>query len=162
MNDEQLHRLSVTLGEKLKAQGAWFTCAESCTGGLIAKAVTDVAGSSAYFDRGFVTYSNLAKHELLGVSRRALEAYGAVSEAVVREMAAGALRAAGADIAVAVSGIAGPDGGTPEKPVGTVWFGFAGREGQLTACCERFHGDRLQVRQQAAEFALRTVIDKFL
>ncbi|MBW7984576.1 nicotinamide-nucleotide amidase [Enterobacillus tribolii] len=162
MDNDELYQLSVTLGERLKAKGAWFTCAESCTGGLIAKTVTDVAGSSAYFDRGFVTYSNEAKHELLRVSRSVLERYGAVSEQVVEEMASGALGAAGADIAVAVSGIAGPDGGTPDKPVGTVWFGFADKEGRIFASCQRFPGSRREVRFRAAEFALRTIIDKFL
>ncbi|HAU96030.1 MAG TPA: nicotinamide-nucleotide amidase, partial [Serratia marcescens] len=108
MSENQLRRLSVLAGEKLKAQGRWITCAESCTGGGIAKAITDIAGSSAYFDRGFVTYSNAAKHDLLGVSEATLAAHGAVSEEVVREMAIGALRAAQADLALSVSGIAGP------------------------------------------------------
>lgn len=162
MADDALYQLSVTLGERLKAKGAWFTCAESCTGGLIAKTVTDIAGSSAYFDRGFVTYSNEAKHELLQVRRSVLDSYGAVSEQVVRGMALGALGAAGADIAVAVSGIAGPDGGTPDKPVGTVWFGFAAKDGRCFASCQHFPGDRAEVRFRAAEFALRTVIEKFL
>lgn len=122
MSESQLRQLSVLAGEKLKADGRWITCAESCTGGGIAKAITDIAGSSAYFDRGFVTYSNAAKHDLLGVAEATLTAHGAVSEAVVREMAVGALHAAKADLALSVSGIAGPEGGSAEKPVGTVWF----------------------------------------
>gem|GEM_PF-550722 len=107
MSEQQLRKLSVAVGEKLKANGQWITCAESCTGGAIAKAITDIAGSSAYFDRGFVTYSNTAKHELLGVAEATLNAHGAVSEEVVREMAQGALHAARANLALSVSGIAG-------------------------------------------------------
>ena len=139
-----------------------MTCAESCTGGWVAKALTDIAGSSAYFDRGFVTYSNAAKHDLLGVSETTLANYGAVSEAVVREMALGALREANADFAVSISGIAGPDGGSADKPVGTVWFAFAAREGQILACKQIFPGDRDAVRLQAAVFALQTLFDDFL
>lgn len=162
MSQNQLRRLSVLAGEKLKAQGRWITCAESCTGGGIAKAITDVAGSSAYFDRGFVTYSNAAKHDLLGVSEATLAAHGAVSEEVVREMAIGALRAAQADLALSVSGIAGPDGGSAEKPVGTVWFGFASSDGRVLSRKMQFEGDRDSVRLQATIFALQTAIDEFL
>ncbi|MBH2720876.1 nicotinamide-nucleotide amidase [Serratia ureilytica] len=162
MSENQLRQLSVLAGEKLKAQGRWITCAESCTGGGIAKAITDVAGSSAYFDRGFVTYSNAAKHDLLGVSEATLAAHGAVSEEVVREMAIGALRAAQADLALSVSGIAGPDGGSAEKPVGTVWFGFASSDGRRLSRKMQFEGDRDAVRLQATIFALQTAIDEFL
>ncbi|MGP2757157.1 nicotinamide-nucleotide amidase [Serratia marcescens] len=162
MSENQLRRLSVLAGEKLKAQGRWITCAESCTGGGIAKAITDIAGSSAYFDRGFVTYSNAAKHDLLGVSEATLAAHGAVSEEVVREMAIGALRAARADLALSVSGIAGPDGGSAEKPVGTVWFGFVGSDGRGLSRKMQFEGDRDAVRLQATIFALQTAIDEFL
>lgn len=162
MSEKQLRQLSIAIGDKLKARGAWVTCAESCTGGWVAKALTDIAGSSAYFDRGFVTYSNAAKHDLLGVSETTLANYGAVSEAVVREMALGALREANADFAVSISGIAGPDGGSADKPVGTVWFAFAAREGQILACKQVFPGDRAAVRLQAAVFALQTLFDDFL
>ncbi|MFI8415246.1 nicotinamide-nucleotide amidase [Serratia sp. NPDC078593] len=162
MSENTLHKLSTKIGEKLKTGGLWITCAESCTGGGIAKAITDIAGSSAYFDRGFVTYSNSAKHQLLGVAESTLQAQGAVSEEVVREMAQGALHAANADVAVSVSGIAGPDGGSNEKPVGTVWFGFAERTGRVLACKAYFAGDRDAVRQQATIFALQTVLDEFL
>ncbi|HFZ1935521.1 nicotinamide-nucleotide amidase [Serratia marcescens] len=162
MSENQLRRLSVLAGEKLKAQGRWITCAESCTGGGIAKAITDIAGSSAYFDRGFVTYSNAAKHDLLGVSEATLAAHGAVSEEVVREMAIGALREAQADLALSVSGIAGPDGGSVEKPVGTVWFGFASSDGRGLSRKMQFEGDRDAVRLQATIFALQTAIDEFL
>ncbi len=162
MSEKQLRQLSIAVGNKLKARGAWVTCAESCTGGWVAKALTDIAGSSAYFDRGFVTYSNAAKHDLLGVDETTLANYGAVSEAVVREMALGALRAANADHAVAISGIAGPDGGSADKPVGTVWFAFATREGRVVAHKQLFSGDRDTVRLQAAVFALQTLFDDFL
>ncbi|MGB8666076.1 MAG: nicotinamide-nucleotide amidase [Serratia inhibens] len=162
MSENQLRELSIAVGEKLKAKGLWITCAESCTGGGIAKAITDVAGSSAYFDRGFVTYSNAAKHELLGVAESTLIAHGAVSEEVVREMAQGALHAAQAGLALSVSGIAGPDGGSAEKPVGTVWFGFAERSGQVLARKMQFAGDRDAVRLQATIFALQTALDEFL
>lgn len=162
MTEDTLRQLSAAVGDKLKARGAWLTCAESCTGGWVAKAITDIAGSSAYFDRGFVTYSNLAKQELLGVAETTLAARGAVSEEVVREMAQGALRVANADLALSVSGIAGPDGGSEEKPVGTVWFGFANRSGRVEARKMRFSGDRTAVRLQAAIFALQTALDDFL
>ncbi len=120
MSEKLLRQLSIAVGNKLKERAAWVTCAESCTGGWVAKTLTDIAGSSAYFDRGFVTYSNQAKHDLLGVKENTLANYGAVSENVVQEMALGALREANADFAIAISGIAGPDGGCAKKPVGTV------------------------------------------
>ncbi|NTX79973.1 nicotinamide-nucleotide amidase [Serratia proteamaculans] len=162
MSEDQLRKLSIAVGEKLKANGQWITCAESCTGGGIAKAITDIAGSSAYFDRGFVTYSNTAKHELLGVAEATLTSHGAVSEEVVREMAQGALHAARASLALSVSGIAGPDGGSAEKPVGTVWFGFADGSGRVLAYRKQFSGDRDAVRLQATIFALQTALDDFL
>ncbi|KFB87068.1 hypothetical protein CR62_15615 [Serratia grimesii] len=162
MSENQLRKLSIAVGEKLKANGQWITCAESCTGGGIAKAITDIAGSSAYFDRGFITYSNAAKHELLGVAEGTLVAHGAVSEEVVREMAQRALHAAQANLALSVSGIAGPDGGSAEKPVGTVWFGFAERTGRVLARKMQFAGDRDAVRLQATIFALQTALDEFL
>ncbi len=162
MSENQLRKLSMVVGEKLKANGQWITCAESCTGGGIAKAITDIAGSSAYFDRGFVTYSNTAKHEMLGVAEDTLAAHGAVSEEVVREMAQGALHVARANVALSVSGIAGPDGGSAEKPVGTVWFGFAERSGRVLARKMHFAGDRDAVRLQATIFALQTALDEFL
>ncbi|QBH97068.1 nicotinamide-nucleotide amidase [Limnobaculum zhutongyuii] len=154
--------LSQQIGQHLAATGQWITCAESCTGGLIAAYFTEIAGSSAYFDRGFVTYSNLAKQQLLGVNQQTLAQWGAVSEQTVREMATGALKAAGADIAISVSGIAGPDGGSTEKPVGTVWFGWANSEGLVIARKRRFNGNRHQVRQQAVEYALTVVLEKFI
>lgn len=122
MTDSELMRLSEQVGLALKARGATVTTAESCTGGWLAKAITDTAGSSAWFERGFVTYSNEAKAQMIGVREETLAQHGAVSEPVVVEMAIGALKAARADFAVAISGIAGPDGGSEEKPVGTVWL----------------------------------------
>jgi nicotinamide-nucleotide amidase len=128
--------------------------AESCTGGAISAAITAIAGSSAWFEYGLVSYSNTAKQQLLGVNAATLASNGAVSEAVVGEMACGALRVAGADIAVAVSGIAGPSGGTHEKPVGTVWLAWALKSGELKAQCFQFKGDRHQVQAQAVAAAL--------
>ncbi len=162
MNDGDLLQLSACLGAELKRRGRFITCAESCTGGWVAKAITDIAGSSAWFDRGFVTYSNQAKADMLGVKTSTLEQHGAVSDPVVLEMAAGALKAAAADYAVAISGIAGPDGGTVQKPVGTVWFGFVGREHAPFSQLMRFEGGRDDVRRQAAYFALKTLMDTFL
>ncbi|TPG62208.1 nicotinamide-nucleotide amidase [Ewingella americana] len=162
MNEHQLHQLSEQVGNKLKDKGLWITCAESCTGGWVAKAITDIAGSSAWFDRGFVTYSNAAKHQLLGVAEATLHEFGAVSEESVREMAQGALHAAGANLALSISGIAGPDGGTEAKPVGTVWFGFADSEGRIMALKRQFSGDRESVRLQAAVFSLQTALNEFL
>lgn len=125
MTDHELMQLSEVVGLALKQRGATLTTAESCTGGWVAKAITDIAGSSAWFERGFVTYSNEAKAQMIGVREATLEQHGAVSEPVVIEMAIGALKEARADYAISISGIAGPDGGSDVKPVGTVWFGFA-------------------------------------
>ena len=147
-----------TLAEQLTQRGWMLATAESCTGGWIAKCCTDVAGSSAWFDRGFVTYSNAAKQDMLGVRAETLAQYGAVSEAVVAEMATGALRHSQAHIAVAVSGIAGPSGGSVEKPVGTVCFAWAMRNGEvLTKTCQ-FAGDREAVRWQSVVFALNGIL----
>lgn len=162
MIDDPLRKLSIVVGQKLQARGLWITSAESCTGGSIAKAITDIAGSSAYFDRSFVTYSNAAKHDMLGVMESTLQAYGAVSEEVVREMAIGALKIAKADLALSVSGIAGPGGGSEQKPVGTVWFGFAQRLGRVLVCKRQFTGDREAIRLQATIFSLQKLLDEFL
>lgn len=162
MTENTLFELSKQIGLALELRGATLTTAESCTGGWIAKVITDVPGSSAWFERGFVTYSNQAKQQLIGVAAQTLETYGAVSESVVREMAQGALQAAEADYAISVSGIAGPDGGSDEKPVGTVWFGFADKQGQTFAITTCFAGDRDAVRRQATEFALQTLLNDFL
>ncbi|MCU5773040.1 nicotinamide-nucleotide amidase [Erwiniaceae bacterium BAC15a-03b] len=162
MTDDQLNQLSTEIGVRLQRRNATVTAAESCTGGWISKVITDIAGSSAWFERSFVTYSNEAKQQLIGVTAVTLEQFGAVSEQVVREMALGALQAAHADFAISVSGIAGPDGGTAEKPTGTVWFGFASADGTLLTRRQLFAGDREAVRRQATAYALQTLHDDFL
>ncbi|MHA6632801.1 nicotinamide-nucleotide amidase [Citrobacter farmeri] len=162
MTDSELMQLSEQVGLALKARGATVTTAESCTGGWVAKAITDIAGSSAWFERGFVTYSNEAKSQMIGVREEMLVQHGAVSEPVVVEMAIGALKAARADFAVSISGIAGPDGGSEAKPVGTVWFAFASVRGEGITRRECFSGDRDAVRRQATAYALQTLWQQFL
>jgi nicotinamide-nucleotide amidase len=159
--DQEIFALSERVGQKLRGVGRRLATAESCTGGWVAKACTDVAGSSQWLECGFVTYSNAAKVRDIGVSERTLVDHGAVSEPTVREMAAGALRVSGADVAVAISGIAGPDGGTPTKPVGTVWFGLAWKRGAdvvVTAERQLFGGDRELVRRCSVKRALEMVL----
>ena len=157
--DKQINMLSARVGELLLANKAVLGVAESCTGGWLAKAITDIAGSSQWFDKGFVTYSNDSKVELLGVSESILEAEGAVSEATVRAMAAGVLSYPKINIAVAISGIAGPDGGSPEKPVGTVWLAWIKKNPALTITeRKQFSGDRAAVRRAAVETALDGII----
>ena len=150
--------LAVRLGQALLARGRQVAVAESCTGGLIAAAITDVVGSSGWFDRGFVTYSNEAKVELLGVAPETLAARGAVSEETARQMAAGALARSAADVAVAVTGIAGPGGGSPDKPVGTVCLAWARRGGTPEAVTRHFAGDRSEVRRATVEAALEGLL----
>ena len=162
-NNEFILRLSEALVGDLRASGKTVATAESCTGGWIAKAITDVAGSSDVFAYGIVSYSNGAKQSLLGVRAETLDTKGAVSNAVVEEMAVGALELSGADIAVAVSGIAGPGGGNDEKPVGTVWFAWAVRGESLLKCdcnCQQFDGDRDRVRKQTVAHALEGVRER--
>lgn len=158
MDDRQLYALAERLGHTLKARGLMMATAESCTGGWVAQAVTAVPGSSKWFERGFVTYTNIAKCEMLGVRPETLDAYGAVSEQTVREMAAGALARSHAQLAVSVSGTAGPSCGTPQTPVGTVCFGWGARGGVMHATSQRFEGDREAVRRQAVAFALEQVV----
>ncbi len=134
--------------------------AESCTGGWLAKLLTDLPGSSAWFERGFVTYSNAAKVEMLGVRQQTLDAHGAVSAATVNEMAVGALAHSHANVAAAISGVAGPDGGTPDKPVGLVWIAWAMRGQPEQAEQFQFVGDREVVRLQAAETALLGLVQR--
>lgn len=157
---DRIEALSVELVAALTARGKQVATAESCTGGWIAKSLTDVAGSSAVFAYGIVSYSNGAKESLLGVAPRTLQEHGAVSEATVREMAEGVLALSGADLAVAVSGIAGPDGGSKEKPVGTVWLAIASRGARTVAQTMRFDGDRDAVRASTVEWALAAVRDR--
>lgn len=154
-----LIELSEQLGLRLAEQNHVLTSAESCTGGGIATAITDIAGSSAWFDRAFITYSNEAKVEMLGVSNQTLRQHGAVSEPIVLEMVEGALQRSNATIAVSVSGIAGPGGGSEHKPVGTVCFAFASRDGWLEAQTCYFAGDRSHVRAQAIEYSLSRIFD---
>lgn len=162
MTDSSEHQtreaqLTESLAQLLTGSGLSITAAESCTGGLIAKTLTDLAGSSEWFERGFITYSNQAKIDMLDVEERALEQFGAVSLEVAAQMARGALAHSRADLAVAVTGIAGPGGGSVEKPVGLVCFGFA-LEDQLLTIKQQFDGGRAQVRQASLMFALENVV----
>ena len=150
--------LATRLGERLAARGWMAATAESCTGGGISAAITEIAGSSAWFDRGFVTYSNAAKQELLGVQAGTLARVGAVSEETAGEMARGALQRSAAQVSVAVTGVAGPGGGSDEKPVGTVCFGFATRAGVVLARRHLFTGDRAAVRRQTVITALEGLL----
>ncbi len=154
----ELEFLAETLGNALLTRGECLALAESCTGGWMAQAVTAIAGSSAWFDRGFVTYSNAAKQQMLGVPEETLARFGAVSEATARAMAMGVLARAEADWAVAITGIAGPGGGSPEKPVGTVCFAWAGRNGLCETHTRCFGGDRAAVREQSVEYALNGLL----
>jgi nicotinamide-nucleotide amidase len=157
----ELKRLAGRVGRQLLAGRRRLATAESCTGGWIAKAITDIAGSSQWFEAGYVTYGNSSKARALGVKQRTLARQGAVSEAVIREMARGALRASGADIAVAVSGIAGPDGGTPEKPVGLVWLCWARRRGRSVRLETKrvvLPGNRAAVRSKSVALALQGIL----
>jgi len=153
-----LYLLAQQLGQALLARGWVLATAESCTGGGIGAAITAVPGSSAWFDGGVISYSNRAKQALLGVSAESLLQFGAVSEPVAKQMALGALQCCAADLAVAVSGIAGPDGGSAEKPVGTVWIAWAKADGEVTASRFVFAGDRQSVRQQTVAAALQGLL----
>jgi nicotinamide-nucleotide amidase len=159
--DSDLYDLAQRAGHKLGAAARRVVTAESCTGGWIAKVLTDIPGSSQWFECGYVTYSNAAKSRDLGVALRTLDEFGAVSEQTVREMAEGAMRVSGATVAIAVSGIAGPDGGAPGKPVGMVWFCAAARDGavaDILAEEKLFSGGREFVRSRAVEHALRLIL----
>jgi len=159
--DQELARLAVRVGRHLLATERWAATAESCTGGWISKALTDVGGSSQWFTEGFVTYSNAAKLRRLGVPGSVLRADGAVSKAVARAMAAGALLRSDADVAVAVTGIAGPGGAVPGKPVGTVWLAWAvkrGRKARVTTELKHFRGDRDAVRRKTVRAALAGIL----
>ena len=157
--EKSIQTLAERLGDLLLSRSATVTCAESCTGGGVAAAITDIPGSSSWFRLGLVTYANSAKQQVLGVSSQTLSEEGAVSEAVVEQMARGALGLAEADIAVAVSGIAGPGGGTAEKPVGTVWFCWARADGECVSRCLQFDGERRAVRRAAVLQALTGLIN---
>lgn len=155
----ELKTLAVRLGQTLERLGLKLVTAESCTGGWIAKCLTDIPGSSAWFERGFVTYSNEAKIEMLDVRPETLAQCGAVSEETVCEMAQGALAHSRAQVAVAVSGIAGPTGGSPDKPVGLVWLAWQVKGKASLTRCSQFAGDRESVRYQAVKAALEGVLD---
>ncbi len=158
---QNLYELAAQVGIALRTRSRTLAIAESCTGGWIAKIMTDVPGSSGWFDRGFVTYSNAAKTDLLGVREATITQHGAVSAEVVAEMAAGALERSPADLVIAVSGIAGPEGGTPDKPVGTVYLAWALRGGPVQTEIRHFSGNRDEVRLEAVAAALQGVLDVF-
>ena len=149
--------LTKKLAEILLSRNWTVSLAESCTGGLVCATLTELSGSSEWFERGYITYSNEAKTECLGVPAEIIETCGAVSEAVARAMAEGARINSGSNVAISITGVAGPSGGTPEKPVGTVWFGWA-TANQTQTKTMRFDGDRKRVRAQATEFALTELI----
>jgi nicotinamide-nucleotide amidase len=161
MTDPELLELAARVGATLLARRWRLATAESCTGGFIAKTLTDIPGSSQWFECGYVTYSNAAKIRDLGVAPATLAQHGAVSEATAREMASGALRVADADVALAVTGIAGPDGALPGKPVGMVWFGCAARSEtgvKIDSGLAQFTGDRDTVRRLSVEYALKLIL----
>jgi nicotinamide-nucleotide amidase len=160
MSQRVIEKLAAALGVALKARRLKLVTAESCTGGWIGQAVTSVSGSSEWYDRGFICYSNASKHEMLGVRREILAGHGAVSEETVRDMALGALSRSRAQVAVAVSGVAGPTGGTPDKPVGTVCLGWALPDGTVASEIHWFAGDRRAVRRASVKAALDGLLDR--
>ena len=155
-----LTTLATLVGARLKSKGLKLATAESCTGGWVAQAATSVSGSSDWFDRGFVTYSNDAKREMLGVRAETLAAHGAVSENTAREMAAGALDRSGAGVAVSVTGVAGPTGGSAEKPVGMVCFAWSLRGGAVESETRHFEGDREAIRRQSVIRSLQGLLER--
>jgi nicotinamide-nucleotide amidase len=160
MNEHEINRVVEQLAAALLGKGWRLTTAESCTGGWVAKCCTDLAGSSTWFERGFITYSDAAKMNMLKVQPTALQQHGAVSEAVVRQMAQGARRSAGLEAALAVTGIAGPDGGSVEKPVGTVWFAWDIEGRDTSSECMHFDGDRESVRRHSVMHALQGLLQR--
>jgi nicotinamide-nucleotide amidase len=159
MPTDPLDTLGALIGSRLKERGERLVSAESCTGGWVAQVVTSVAGSSEWFERGFVTYSNESKQELIGVRAETLARYGAVSEETAREMARGALAASRGTLALAVTGVAGPSGGTPAKPVGMVCFAWADRSGTVRSETRHFTGNREKVRRQSVMRALQGIVE---
>jgi nicotinamide-nucleotide amidase len=162
LSDDDLYKLAARAGRVLVESQRRVVTAESCTGGWVAKAITDIAGSSAWYLGGVVAYDNSIKQSLLGVTANTLEVHGAVSDAAVQEMVTGALERIGGEIAIAVSGIAGPDGGQPGKPVGTVWFGWAWRHGQAIHHRTRLkiiEGNREEVRRRSVATALNGIFE---
>jgi len=161
MTHEILYKLAARVGRILKARKLMLVTAESCTGGWLGEAATMVPGSSDWYERGYITYTYISKREVLRVSRRTLAKFGAVSEQTAREMALGALKISHAQVAVAVTGTAGPSGGTREKPVGTVCFAWAQKKGRISSQTMHFKGDRHAVRRQSVKHALRGVLVLF-
>ncbi|MBN8767585.1 MAG: CinA family protein [Thiobacillus sp.] len=159
VSDEELHQLAVELADGLRARGWMLATAESCTGGWVGQLLTSLPGSSQWYERGFITYANAAKIEMLGVPEATLATHGAVSEETARAMATGALARSHAHAALAISGIAGPDGGTPQKPVGLVCYGWALADGTAMSSTCRLSGDREEIRSRAVAAALRGLID---
>jgi nicotinamide-nucleotide amidase len=155
---DTLHNICNELGAVLKERKLLLTLAESCTGGLVSQAITDVAGSSAWFDSGFITYSNTAKQVMLGVSAQTLKNFGAVSEATASEMVMGALKHSQAHIACSITGIAGPDGGTKDKPVGTICFAWAGKNIVTVSATKNLSGNRQEIRHQSAVIVLQGLL----
>ena len=155
----KLDQLAGQAGNALKHHALTLVTAESCTGGWVAREITAIPGSSHWFDRGFVTYTNQSKQEMLGVQKATLDEYGAVSEQTVREMAEGALQHSQASVSIAISGIAGPGGGSAEKPVGTVWLAWAVAVKPVRTQVQYYTGDREQIRQQAVVAALQGLLD---
>lgn len=158
--ERQVVGIALALGQALRARGWMIACAESCTGGLICRALTEIGGSSEWFERGFITYSNAAKVDMLGVRETTLQTCGAVSEPVALEMADGALRRSRAQLTLSVTGVAGPGGGSPGKPVGMVCFGWASTGGASRTETLRFDGNRYTVRALAALHALRQALER--
>ncbi len=159
VSDEELRQLASELGDRLRARGWMLATAESCTGGWVGQLLTAIPGSSAWYERGFITYANAAKQEMLGVPATTLDTFGAVSEETAQAMAVGALAHSHAQAALAISGIAGPGGGTPQKPVGLVCYGWALADGtQMSSTC-RLDGDREEIRSRAVAAALRGLIE---
>jgi nicotinamide-nucleotide amidase len=159
VSDAELHQLASELGDRMLARGWMLATAESCTGGWISQLITSIPGSSHWYERGFITYSNAAKTEMLGVPDETLAAHGAVSEETASAMAAGALSHSHAQAALAVTGIAGPGGGTPKKPVGLVCYGWALADGTVMSSTCRLDGDREEIRSRAVAAALRGLIE---
>lgn len=159
VSDEELHQLARELGDMLQARGWMLATAESCTGGWVGQLLTAIPGSSAWYERGFITYANAAKQEMLGVPAEILETHGAVSEETASAMAAGALAHSHAQATLAISGIAGPGGGTPQKPVGLVCYGWALADGTRMSSTCRLDGDREEIRSRAVAAAMRGLIE---
>ncbi len=159
VSDEELHQLAVEVGATLRSRGWMLATAESCTGGWVGQLLTSLPGSSHWYERGFITYANAAKIEMLGVPKTTLATHGAVSEETAAAMAAGALKHSRAQAALAISGIAGPGGGTPQKPVGLVCYGWALADGTLMSSTCRLDGDREEIRSRAVAAALRGLIE---